>query len=789
MMKQQKITSYGVRPVESLAGMAPGPVPRMDPPSATGQTNLKSNRKAKVVSNNLKGKPRNYKLPKYQSLNILQFNLDGISTKKTELAYFLDKNDIHVALLQETQKGRQTDLHITNYTPKHCDCPQCQGTVTYIRNDVTGRTENRPENSTCIQKTLLWYSGVRYQIYNVYHPPGSTLNLQNSFNETVYKNAIIAGDFNSHSPTWGYKDLDGNGKVIEDLVGSTNLFLTQDNQSSPTLLHKAYQTLHRPDLTILSSDLLNKNSTEVSDDIGKSDHRPIIIQIFSTGKKTFKQRTRWNFKNAPWDLYKIASNELLQKIDMTSQNVDKISEEITSAILKAATQTIPRGCRKKYKPFWNKTLEAAVQSKEKSRKKFEKNPTTFNKCAYNRASAKVRKLTNSSKREKFQKTCNDLDLHREGHKAWALVHNLSGEKRISNPKPLKTIEGEIAEDQKKANAHNKYFASVNKASKPTEEHKVLLKSLKAREKAPNASIKYFEDDLTMNELHSALRKLKSRKTPGPDNLHNEMIKNLGTEGKKVILNFINITWKQGQLPSIWKTATIVPVLKKDKCPEELSSYRPISLTSCLGKVAEKIINTRLYWWLEASKLLNVHQAGFRTGHRTEDQLFTLTQKVIDGFHEKEHTAAVFVDLKQAYDRVWRKGLLLKMKRIGIHGHLYSWIKNFLSNRLIQTRVNHSTSSKHVLEEGLPQGSSLSCTLFLIFINDLPEELHSEKTLFADDLTIWNTDKQIETSVSQLNADLSRLVNYCSKWKLTINTSKTVYTVFSNSPKLPIKNSF
>ena len=84
-----------------------------------------------------------------------------------------------------------------------------------------------------------------------------------------------------------------------------------------------------------------------------------------------------------------------------------------------------------------------------------------------------------------------------------------------------------------------------------------------------------------------------------------------------------------------------------------------------------MINQRLYWWLENNKLLNVHQAGFRSGHRTEDQLFTLTQKVIDGFHEKKSTAAVFVDLKQAYDRVWRKGLLSKMMKIGIHGHLYS----------------------------------------------------------------------------------------------------------------------
>ena len=79
------------------------------------------------------------------------------------------------------------------------------------------------------------------------------------------------------------------------------------------------------------------------------------------------------------------------------------------------------------------------------------------------------------------------------------------------------------------------------------------------------------------------------------------------------------------------------------------------------------------------------QAGFRAGYRTEDQLFRLSQKIIDGFQNKHHTTAVFVDLKQAYDRVWRKGLLLKMRNSGIHGNMYRWLKAFLNERTIHIR--------------------------------------------------------------------------------------------------------
>ena len=116
--------------------------------------------------------------------------------------------------------------------------------------------------------------------------------------------------------------MDNNGKTVEDLIDSSNLILAQNAQSKPTLLHKAFKTLHKPDLTPLSSDLLNKHKVEVGEDVGKSDHRPIITQILTPCKKKFEQKTRWNFKKAPWELYKATSDKLLKDIDITFQDVD-----------------------------------------------------------------------------------------------------------------------------------------------------------------------------------------------------------------------------------------------------------------------------------------------------------------------------------------------------------------------------------------------------------------------------------------------------------------------------------
>ena len=223
---------------------------------------------------------------------------------------------------------------------------------------------------------------------------------------------------------------------------------------------------------------------------------------------------------------------------------------------------------------------------------------------------------------------------------------------------------------------------------------------------------------------------------------------------------INRTWREGYLPSSWRTAIICPILKKDKPSGLPQSYRPISLTSCISKVAERMINNRLYCWLENKQLLADTQAGFRRGCRTEDQLFRLVQSTLQGFKEGKHTFGVFVHLQQAYDKVWRKGLLVKMLRMGIHRCMFNWIQAFLINRTIATRYNGATSSKRTLEEGLPQGSSLSCTLFLIYINDLAEQLNISKAMFADDLVIWTTDKYPIIAKAKLKRNLLTLQTYC-----------------------------
>ena len=470
-----------------------------------------------------------------------------------------------------------------------------------------------------------------------------------SLSESIFTKTLVAGDFNAHLPSLGYSNYNKRGHNVEDLLNSSNLCLHQNLTTKPTLHHKRHDTWHKPDLTMTSSDLFERTTIEVLEEIG-SDHSPIKIQITRHRPSKPKQGRKclWNFRKAKWTQYGVETDKSFEMIQ-PGKSIDETYKDITDAILSSAKKTIPRGNKKRYKPFWTKDLEDAVKERRRLKHEVTRNPSRETKTAFNRATAKVRYLSRISKRDKWRATCGNLDLSKHGKKAWRLLDNLSGSNKRTNPQPLKINGNLTSKPAKKAKIFNKTFSRINKSSKKTRLDKALWSLFKKQQKKRKPPIAAFEEEFTDTELLAAIKRLKICKAPGPDKIKNEMIIHLGARAKAILLIFINRTWTESSLPTMWRSAIINPVLKKGKTPGDPQNYRPISLTSCIGKLAERMVNYRLYWWLERNGLLEHTQAGFRKGCRTEDQLFRLTQTVIDGFQEKKDTTAVFIDLQQAYE--------------------------------------------------------------------------------------------------------------------------------------------
>ena len=216
-----------------------------------------------------------------------------------------------------------------------------------------------------------------------------------------------------------------------------------------------------------------------------------------------------------------------------------------------------------------------------------------------------------------------------------------------------------------------------------------------------------------------------------------MLKNLSDEGKNYLLELLNYIFSEGVLPENWKLAYIIPILKQGKDPMDVKSYRPISLTSCLCKLFERILNKRLVWFLETNNCIHKSQNGFRKGRSTLDNLVALETYIHDAFVENKLLVSIFFDLEKAYDTCWSQLILNELHKFGLRGKLPLIISDYLKDRKFQVRVNNKLSKIFRQEMGVPQGGILSVTLFVIAMNTVVDYINNELTysIYVDDLRI------------------------------------------------------
>jgi hypothetical protein len=179
------------------------------------------------------------------------------------------------------------------------------------------------------------------------------------------------------------------------------------------------------------------------------------------------------------------------------------------------------------------------------------------------------------------------------------------------------------------------------------------------------------DDFSMEELVSSLKAGKVSGAEGPVGLAPRFLMNLGEVSRSFMLDTFNKSWRQGVCPQSWKDAVIVPILKPGKPQGQLDSYRPITLTSCLAKVMERMVAKRLQHLAESRGMLNSDQSGFPPQRSTEDQVIRLSQAISDGFQAKKssnQTVLALLHFSKAYDKVWRADLLATMLRKGVPVH-------------------------------------------------------------------------------------------------------------------------
>jgi hypothetical protein len=274
-----------------------------------------------------------------------------------------------------------------------------------------------------------------------------------------------------------------------------------------------------------------------------------------------------------------------------------------------------------------------------------------------------------------------------------------------------------------------------------------------------------------------LKSLKLGKANGPDSISNRMLKESSSVISSPLANLFNKSFTLAKVPKIWKESNICPIHKKDD-RSLVSNYRPIALLSCIGKVQERVVYLHLYRYLKSNNLLTAKNSGFKELDSAVYQLILITDKIHKVLEAGRETCLVFLDVSNAFDRVWHSGLLHKLRCLGIEGNFFDWICDYLTDRKIRAVINGQTDQWIHTTAGVPQGSILGPLLFLIFINDITSNIEGDIHLFADDTSLMDIITEHAFTYARINRDLKRLTNWAAKWLVTFNANKTVFLQIS-----------
>ena len=316
-------------------------------------------------------------------------------------------------------------------------------------------------------------------------------------------------------------------------------------------------------------------------------------------------------------------------------------------------------------------------------------------------------------------------------------------------------------DQEKANIFSKFFSSVQVEEKgecPTAKRREI------REEMPPLPIKEMRE-----KVLKILKTLKPNKKEGIDKQTPKVLREVADEIVDIVVLLFDESLTKAEVPSDWLKAVIAVIFKKGK-KSLAGNYRPVSLTCILCKCMERLIRDHIVEHMKRNKLFSRKQYGFLAGRSVTLQLLYALEKWTEALDNGEEIDCIYTDFMKAFDRVPHQRLLVKMKSYGINTDICSWVEMFLTNRSQKVVINGTHSDWEEIKSGVPQGSVLGPVLFLLFINDLPEEVVSELLLYADDAKIFRVIRSDEDR-EVLQRDLHAMSLWSDIWLLSFHPEK------------------
>lgn len=531
--------------------------------------------------------------------------------------------------------------------------------------------------------------------------------------------------------------------------------------------HNLHQLVKEPtrDQNILDLCLTNSPASVdyVRVQCGISDHDIVVVgakinpKISRPPKRKIFLYNKANFAGVDTDMTNF--NKGLDEMTLKSHSIDELFTSFKKTLANSIDKHIPSkiSSSRITHPWVNNSIKRDINKKKR---------------LYNRA----KKYGSTSRWSKFKKYRREIDRKiRRAHKSylrdvigaslksentkpfWNFVK--SKKQNVSGISPLHINDRIISSAKEKAETLNHQFSSVF-----TREDQSTI---------PNLGPSHIPDIpdlvLTIDGIEKLLRGLQPHKSPGPDGITARVLKVCAPSIAPILRKLFQKSISTGALPSDWLNANISPIYKKNDRTDP-ANYRPVSLTSIICKLLEHIIHGHIMKHFEQHGILADQQHGFRKGRSCETQLSALVNDLQIILDNRSQADLIIMDFSKAFDKVPHQRLLAKLHHVGIRNNIHGWINCFLTNRHQQVVVDGESSRQTPVVSGVPQGTVLGPLLFLIYINDLPNNLSSSVRLFADDCIIYREIKSSDDSVA-LQEDIDHLRNWESTWQMGFNKSK------------------